>query len=72
MMSMPKGATVWEKEPQRKMGAVLLYTFMSGVFVGGAISAIHEHRWKSIAFSLCVAALSAYNAWSRWKKIAMP
>jgi hypothetical protein len=72
MMSMQKGATAWEKEPQRKMRAVLLYTFMSGVCVGGAIGEIHEHRWKSIAFSLCIAALISYNAWSRWKKIAMP
>ena len=72
MMSMPNGGTAWEKEPQRKMRAVFLYTFCSGVSVGGTLNEIHEYRWKTIAFGLCVAALLAYHAWSRWKKVALP
>jgi hypothetical protein len=72
MMSMPNEGTAWAMEPQRKMRAVVLYTFCSGVSVGGAVSAIHEHRRKFIAYGLCVATLLAYHAWSRWKKIGMP
>jgi hypothetical protein len=69
MMPMPKSATAWEMEPQRKPRSVMVWVFMSGVMIGGDIAIIHEHRWKSIAFGLIVAALCAYNAWDRWRKI---
>lgn len=69
MMPIPKGATAWEMEPQRKMRAVFFNTFGSGVMVGVAMGAAHEHRWGLFAWLLATAALSAYSAWARWRKI---
>jgi hypothetical protein len=48
MMPMPKGATAWEMEPQRKMGAVFINTFGSGAMVGVAMGAAHEHRREAV------------------------
>jgi hypothetical protein len=69
MMPMPKGATAWEKVPQRQTRWVFLNVFGSGLMVGIALDNIHTHRWFWLAWDLAVAALSAYNAWDKWRKI---
>ena len=67
MMPMPKGATAWEREPQRKMRPVLFWTFSSGVIVGLAMGAAHEHRWGLFTWLLATAVIGAYNAWNQWR-----
>lgn len=51
------------------MRGVLFYTFFSGVMVGVAMGASHEHRWSLVAYNLGAAVLLTYIAWDRWRKI---
>jgi hypothetical protein len=82
MMPMPKGATAWEKEPQRTMRSFVTRVFMSGLMLGLGIGEIrfdHFHivwaemqipanRWWGVGGSVVCAVFMAWAARESWRK----